>query len=118
MGSFSGVFPPILLILSYNVIRRKGGNKSQYRDDFGAWGNGAKASTPSTLYTRQNGLAIHVVKREGKYCQEKQSNEKAVEPQPALEDVLTLPRNYSAHSNDYVRRVTWLEEDQRRCLYE
>ncbi|GFO12404.1 hypothetical protein PoB_003890900 [Plakobranchus ocellatus] len=87
-------------------------------------GNGAKASTPSTLYTRQNGLAIHVVKREGKYSQEKQSNEKkiykAVEPQPASEDVLTLPRNYSkhAHSNDYVRRVTWLEEHQRRCLHE
>ncbi|GFN79178.1 sam domain and hd domain-containing protein 1 [Plakobranchus ocellatus] len=118
------IFPPILLILSYNVIRRKGANKSQYWDDCGAWGNGAKASTPSTLYTRQNGLAIHVVKRKGKYCQEKQSNGKkvykAVEPQPASEDVLTLPRNYSkhAHSNDYVRRVTWLEENQRRCLHE
>ncbi|GFN80188.1 hypothetical protein PoB_000669400 [Plakobranchus ocellatus] len=39
---------------------------------------------------------------------------------PASEDVLTLPRNYSkhAHSNDYVRRVTWLEEHQKRCLHE
>ncbi|GFO17838.1 hypothetical protein PoB_004434300 [Plakobranchus ocellatus] len=109
---------------SDNVIRRKGNKKSQYWDDCGAWGNGAKASTPSTLYTRQNGLAIHVVKREGKYCQEKQSSGKkvykAVEPQPASEDVFTLRRNYSkhAHSNNYVRRVTWLEEHQRRCLYE
>ncbi|GFO08151.1 hypothetical protein PoB_003465600 [Plakobranchus ocellatus] len=109
---------------SDNVIRRKGGKKSQYWDDCGAWGNGAKASTPSTLYTKQNGLAIHVVKREGKYCQEKQSSGKkvykAVEPQPASEDVFTLRRNYSkhAHSNDYVRLVTWLEEQQRRCLYE
>ncbi|GFN96977.1 actin-1/3, partial [Plakobranchus ocellatus] len=105
-----------------NVIRRKGGKKSHYWNDYGAWGNGAKANTPSTLYTRQNGLAMHVVKREGKYCQEKQSNGKkvykAVEPQPASEDVFKLRRNYSkhAHSNDYVRRVTWLEERQRRCL--
>ncbi|GFN76779.1 hypothetical protein PoB_000328500 [Plakobranchus ocellatus] len=109
---------------SDNVIRRKGGKKSQYWDDFGAWGNGAKASTPSILYTRQNGLAIHVVKREGKYCQEKQSIGKkvymAVEPQPASEDDFTLRRNYSkhAHSNDYVRRVMWLEEHQKKCLYE
>ncbi|GFN95569.1 hypothetical protein PoB_002207500 [Plakobranchus ocellatus] len=43
---------------SDNVIRRKGGKKSQYWDDCMAWGNGAKASTPSTLYIRQNELAI------------------------------------------------------------
>ncbi|GFO30378.1 hypothetical protein PoB_005688300 [Plakobranchus ocellatus] len=54
----------------------------------------------------------------------KQSNGKkvykAAEPQTTSEDVFTLRRNYSkhAHSNDYVRRVTWLEEHQRRCLYE
>ena len=109
---------------SDNATRRKTGHKCQYWDDCGAWGNGTKASTPSTLYTRQNGHVIHVVKRNGKYCQEKQSNGKkvykAVEPQPVSENVFTLRRNYAkhAHSNDYVRRVTWLEEDQKRCLYE
>ena len=73
---------------------------------------------------RQKGYAIHIVKREDKYCQEKQSHGKktykALEPQPASGDVFTLRRNYSrqAHSNYYVRRLTWLEADQRRCLYE
>ncbi|GFO00740.1 hypothetical protein PoB_002724500 [Plakobranchus ocellatus] len=63
-------------------------------------------------------------KEKKKYCQEKESNGKkvykAVEPQPTLEDIFTLRRNYSkhAHSNDYVRRVTWLEKHERRCLYE
>ncbi|GFO24970.1 hypothetical protein PoB_005147500 [Plakobranchus ocellatus] len=53
---------------------------------------------------------------------EKQSNGKkvckAVEPQPASEDVFTLRRNYSkhAHSNDYVRRVTWLEKHERNAF--
>ena len=73
------------------------------------------------MYTRQNGHAIHVVKRGGKYCQEKQSNGKKIykaeEPQSASKDVFTRRRNYSkhAHSNDYVRRVTWLEENQRNA---
>ena len=72
----------------------------------------------------QKGHAIHVVKKEGKYCQEKQSDGrkiyKAVEPQPASKDVFTLWRNYSrhVHSNGYFRRVTWLMEDQSRCLYD
>ncbi|GFO14705.1 hypothetical protein PoB_004121000 [Plakobranchus ocellatus] len=66
----------------------------------------------------------HVFKRKGKYCQEKLSHKKkifkAVEPQPDSEDVFTIWRNYSkhAHSNDYVRCVTWLEENKKSCLYE
>ena len=109
---------------SDNIKRRKVGQKSQYWDDCGAWGNKTKASTPSTVYIRQNGHAMHVVKKEGIYCQEKQSDGrkiyKAVKPQPASKDLFTLRRNYCrhAHSNGYVRRVTWLMEDQSRCLYE
>ncbi|GFN86935.1 hypothetical protein PoB_001344100 [Plakobranchus ocellatus] len=38
---------------------------------------------------------------------------KAVEPQPASEDVFTLWQNYYKHKIE-----TWLEEDQRRCLNE
>ena len=48
---------------SDNIKRRKVGQKSQYWDDCGAWGNGTKASTPSTVYIRQNGHAMHVVKK-------------------------------------------------------
>ena len=76
------------------------------------------------MYIRQNGHAMHVVKKEGKYCQEKQPDGRKIykteEPQPASKDVFTLRRNYSryAHSNGYVRCVTWLMGDQSRCLYE
>ena len=106
------------------IICRNVGKISQYWDNCGAWGNETKASTPSTVYIRQNGPAMHVVKKEGKYCQVRQSDGrkifKAIEPQPASKDIFTFRRNYSrhAHSNGYVRHVTWLMEDQSRCLYE
>ena len=97
---------------SDNIKRRKVEQKSQYWDDCGAWGNKTKASTPSTVYIRQNGHAMHVVKKEVIYCQEKQSDGrkiyKAVKPQPASKDVFTHRRNYCrhAHSNSLVPETT------------
>ncbi|GFO27052.1 hypothetical protein PoB_005355700 [Plakobranchus ocellatus] len=117
MGSFSRVFPPTSYAekgatnLNTGMTLERGVMEQRQAHD------------PHCTQGK-TGWPYMFNKRERKYCQEKQSNEKkvykAVEPQPASEDVLTLPRNYSkhAHSNDYVRRVTWLEEHQRTCFHE
>ena len=114
----------VLVDNSDNIKRRKGGKKYQYLDDCGAWGNGTKASTPSTMYTKTKRVCHTYCKKRRQILSREavtwKENIQALEPQPASGDVFTLRRNYSrqAHSNYYVRRLTWLEAAQRRCLYE
>ena len=97
-----------------NQDKRKNGDKSEFWDDRGAWTNGA---SPKTLFVVMAGRLVTVVKREGKYCTEKQENKKRkfipLDPQPQEIDILEVHRIYSTLKASepglppYKRRVTW-----------
>ena len=113
-----------------NLERRNSRKKSEFFDDCGIWSS--KSSSPTMHYVYYNDNYKKVYLRNDKCCIQKQVNKKQtyvpLEPQPSLDEVITVHRVYSNLKNDlsYKRRVTWISKGptdlitctQEKALYE